>query len=41
MIRSGKTPLRCRECTYRFYRRLAPHERLGRPDVSDEKDPVI
>jgi hypothetical protein len=34
MIRLGKPPLRCRGCTYRFYRRLEPDERLGRPDIS-------
>jgi len=41
MIRSGKSPLRCRGCEYRFYRKLAPNERLGRPDLSEEKDPVL
>ena len=34
MIRLGKPPLRCRGCTHRFYRRLSPGERLGRPDCS-------
>ena len=41
MMGRGKTPLRCRGCEYRFYYRLSPDDRLGRPDLSEEKDPVI
>jgi hypothetical protein len=41
MMRLGKPPLRCRGCTYRFYRRLAAGEKLGRPDSSLERAPII
>jgi len=41
MMGRGKTPLRCRGCEYRFYYRLLPDDRLGRPDLSEEKDPVL
>jgi hypothetical protein len=41
MIRTGRPPLRCRGCNYRWYRRLRANERLGRPDVSREKAPIL
>jgi hypothetical protein len=41
MIRIGKPPLRCRACTHRFYRRMLPGEKLGRPDISMEKAPIL
>lgn len=41
MMGWGKTPLRCRGCENRFYHRLAADDRLGRPDFSEEKDPVL
>jgi hypothetical protein len=41
MIHFGKPPLRCRGCDYRFYRRLAPDEKLGRPDFSEERAPIL
>jgi hypothetical protein len=41
MIRMGRLPLRCRGCSFRFFKRLAPNERLGRPDVSAEKAAVL
>jgi DNA-directed RNA polymerase subunit RPC12/RpoP len=36
-----RTPLRCRRCSYRFYRLLQPGEVLGIPDPSipDPGDP--
>jgi uncharacterized protein with PIN domain len=40
MMGRGKSPLRCRGCQKRFYYKLT-NERLGRPDLSEEKDPVI
>jgi hypothetical protein len=30
----GWTPLRCRRCTYRFYRKLAPGQTLGLPETT-------
>lgn len=41
MIRMGKPPLKCRACNYRFFRRLQPDERLGRPDFSLEREPIL
>jgi hypothetical protein len=41
MLRIGKAPLRCRGCSRRFYKKLAPNEKLGRPDVSLEKAPIL
>jgi hypothetical protein len=41
MIRMGKPPLKCRGCSHRFYRRVATDEKLGRPDVSTEKDAIL
>jgi len=32
MHRWGYTPLRCRRCSHRFYRKLAPGEALGLPE---------
>jgi hypothetical protein len=40
MIRMEKPPVKCRGCEYRFYYRLRPDEKLGRPDVSLEKAPI-
>ncbi len=39
MTRRGSTPLRCRRCNYRFYRRLQPGESLGIPDVPESDTP--
>jgi hypothetical protein len=41
MVRFGKQPLRCRGCTHRFFRRLLPNEKLGRPDFSVQKEPIL
>jgi hypothetical protein len=41
MIRIGRPPLKCRGCNYRFYHRLEPDEKLGRPDFSVEKEPIL
>ena len=41
MNRLGKLPLRCRRCEHRFYRRLQEGEKLGRPDVSEKKEPIL
>jgi hypothetical protein len=41
MIKLQKPPLRCRGCTFRFYRRLRPDEKLGRPDLSAERAPIL
>jgi hypothetical protein len=41
MIHIGIRPLRCRECEHRFYKRLQPDEKLGRPDISMEKAPIL
>ena len=41
MIRIGKPPLRCRGCEFRFYHRLEPDEKLGRPDFSVERAPIL
>jgi hypothetical protein len=41
MIRAGKPPVKCRGCNYRWYKRLLPHEKLGRPDVSMERAPIL
>jgi hypothetical protein len=41
MIRLGKPPLKCRGCSFRFYRRLKPDEKLGRPDRSEERAPIL
>jgi hypothetical protein len=41
MIRIGKPPLKCRGCEYRFYYRVPPDEKLGRPDLSVEKEPIL
>jgi hypothetical protein len=41
MIHLSKPPLRCRGCECRFYRRLMPGEKLGRPDLSAEKEPIL
>jgi len=41
MIRIGKPPLRCRGCEFRFYKRLQPDEKLGRPDFSVERAPIL
>jgi hypothetical protein len=30
----GRLPLRCRRCSYRFYRKLAPGETLGLPETT-------
>src|SRR5262245_36825265 len=32
MIHFGRPPLRCRRCSYRFYLKLGPQDRLGLPD---------
>jgi hypothetical protein len=34
MARLGSTPLRCRRCSYRFYRKLLAGEVLGIPEIS-------
>jgi hypothetical protein len=41
MLRMGKTALRCRGCECRFYFKLTPDDRLGRPDLSEDKNPVL
>lgn len=41
MMKSGKTPLRCRRCEHRFYYALGRDDRLGRPDISDPRDAVL
>ena len=41
MIRWGKPPLRCRGCTHRFYYKVKPDEKLGRPDPSTSSDEPI
>jgi hypothetical protein len=41
MIHLSKPPLRCRGCECRFYRRVMPGEKLGRPDLSAEKEPIL
>jgi hypothetical protein len=43
MIWLEKPPLRCRGCCYRFYKRLLPDEKLGRPDPSlpCDREPLI
>jgi hypothetical protein len=41
MIRVGKPPLRCRGCERRFYYRMQPDEKLGRPDLSEERAPIL
>jgi hypothetical protein len=34
MSRLARVPLRCRRCSYRFYRKLSPGEALGLPESS-------
>jgi hypothetical protein len=41
MIDFGLLPLRCRACGHRFYRRLRPGDKLGRPDVSTDRAPIL
>ena len=41
MIWLGKPPLRCRGCSFRYYKRLEPDEKLGRPDLSEERAPIL
>jgi hypothetical protein len=35
----GWTALRCRRCSYRFYRKLLPGEKLGLPEVTGPEQP--
>jgi hypothetical protein len=41
MLWMGKTALRCRGCECRFYFKLTPDDRLGRPDLSEDKNPLL